>query len=79
MTASPSSLKLVRTIPLPESAVEIDHMGIDVARNSLFVSNTNNDTMEVVNLDSGDVVQVSGQDDMHSVSYAPELDRIFVR
>jgi hypothetical protein len=52
--AGPSNtLDLVRTIPLPDVAGRIDHLGADPERHRLYVAALGNDTVEVLDLQEG--------------------------
>jgi hypothetical protein len=49
------ALRLMQTIPLPGVKGRLDHMGIDVERERLFVAAAGNNTLEVVDLKDGKV------------------------
>ena len=49
-------LVLEKTIPLKEVSGRIDHMAIDLARHRLAVAELGNDTVDVIDLDSGRAV-----------------------
>jgi hypothetical protein len=49
------ALRLVQTISLPGVRGRLDHMGIDLEKNRLFVAATANNTVEVVDLTGGKV------------------------
>jgi hypothetical protein len=51
------ALRLVRTIPLPEVTGRLDHMGVDLEKKRLFVAAVTNNTLEVVDLTGGKVIQ----------------------
>jgi hypothetical protein len=51
------SLALVQTIPLSGVAGRIDHLGLDAQRKRLFVAGLGNNTVEVVDLVLGQVIQ----------------------
>jgi DNA-binding beta-propeller fold protein YncE len=79
LAAEPSKLELVQTIVLKGKAGKLDHLTLDPKRDRLFLANTVNGTLDVVDLKSGKLLkQVSGQSGIQGVAYAPELDRVFV-
>lgn len=47
------ALKLVQTIPLPGVKGRLDHMGVDLEKNGLFVAAVANNSLEVVDLAGG--------------------------
>jgi hypothetical protein len=49
-------LRLTQTIPLPEVKGRLDHMGVDLEKKRLFVAAVTNDTLEVVDLTDGKVI-----------------------
>jgi DNA-binding beta-propeller fold protein YncE len=50
------ALRLVRTIPLPGVTGRLDHMGVDLEKKRLFVAASANNTLEVVDLTGGKVI-----------------------
>ena len=77
--AAPSSLNLERTIPLPGVEGRIDHFGLDVAGDRLFVSALGSDSVEVLDLKKGAVVHaITGLAEPQGVLYAPASRRLFV-
>src|SRR5258707_2304014 len=50
------ALRLVQTIPLPGVAGRLDHMGVDLEKKRLFVAAVANNTLEVVDLTGGKVI-----------------------
>ena len=77
--ADTNSLKLVQTIPLPNVQGRIDHLAVDVIGKRLFVAALGNDTVEVVDLKAGKVVQsLSGFAEPQGLVFVPEFDRLFV-
>jgi len=75
----PPPLERVRTIALKGPVGGLDHLAIDAKRARLFVANTVNGTLDVVDLKSGMLLkQVEGQGWIRGVAYAPDLDRVFV-
>ena len=49
------ALRLVQTIPLPGVKGRLDHMGIDLEKNRLFVAAAASNSLEVVDLTGGKV------------------------
>src|SRR5260370_21905856 len=47
------ALRLVQTIPLPGVKGRLDHMGVDLEKNRLFVAAVANNSLEVVDLTDG--------------------------
>jgi DNA-binding beta-propeller fold protein YncE len=89
--ASVTSLdgRLVEVDPLPLERVQIialkgpvggmDHLALDVKRRRLFVANTVNDSLDVVDLKAGKLLkQVPGQGRIRGIAFSPEVDRVFV-
>ena len=77
--AAGAPLELVRTIALPTVKGRIDHIGIDLKRRRLFIAALGNDTLEVVDLNSGRRERsLAGFGEPQGVFYLPELDRVYV-
>jgi hypothetical protein len=49
-------LRLTQTIPLPGAKGRLDHMGVDLEKKRLFVAAVTNNTLEVVDLTGGKVI-----------------------
>ena len=49
-------LRLVQTLPLPGVAGRLDHMAVDLEKHRLFVAAVANGTLEVLDLDTGRVI-----------------------
>ncbi|MFL5330998.1 MAG: YncE family protein [Gemmataceae bacterium] len=78
-TAADSALELVQTIVLKGKAGKLDHLCVDRKRERLFLANTTNGTLDVVDLKAGKLLkQISGQTGIQGVAYADDLDRVFV-
>ena len=76
-TAQP--LRLERTIDLPDVQGRIDHMSIDVKGERLFVSALGNNTLEVIDLQSGKRIKTIGQlKEPQGALYVPEANRLYV-
>jgi DNA-binding beta-propeller fold protein YncE len=77
--ADPPSLELVQTSVFKGKAGKLDHLALDAKRERLFLANTSNGTLDVVDLKAGKLIkQVSGQTGIQGVAYAADLDRVFV-
>jgi hypothetical protein len=75
-TAPP--LTLQRTIALPGVAGKFDHFAYDPAANRLFVAATGNHSIEVIDLNSGKVVQsLTGLGKPHGLAWISEPARFF--
>lgn len=69
----------IATIDLPSVKGRIDHFGIDLKRQRLFVAALGNDTLEVVNVKSGQQERsVRGFGEPQGVLYLSEFNRIYV-
>ena len=74
-----SSLELVQTIQLKGKAGKLDHLALDAKRERLFLANTSNGTLDVVDLKAGKLLkQLTGQTGIQGVAYAADLDKVFV-
>src|SRR5215469_3951304 len=72
-------LERVRTIALKGPVGGMDHLAIDAKRGRLFVANTVNDSLDVVDMKAGKLLkQVPGQGRIRGIDYCPDVDRIFV-
>jgi DNA-binding beta-propeller fold protein YncE len=72
-------LRLVQTIPLTKVEGRIDHMGVDVKGQRLFVAALGNNTLEVVDLAQGKQIRsVAGLREPQGVAYVPEFDQVVV-
>jgi DNA-binding beta-propeller fold protein YncE len=77
--ADPPTLELVQTITLKGKAGKLDHLALDARRDRLFLANTTNGTLDVVDLKAGTLLkQVAGQTGIQGVAYAADLDKVFV-
>src|SRR5436190_539823 len=77
--APAAELDLVQTIVLKGKAGKLDHLALDARRDRLFLANTTNGTLDVVDLKAGKLLkQVPGQSGIQGVAYAADLDRVFV-
>src|SRR4051812_41201549 len=72
-------LMRVATIALHGPVGGMDHLAIDAKRGRLFVANTSNNSLDIVDLKSGKLLrQIGGQGHIRGIDYSPEVDRIFV-
>jgi hypothetical protein len=72
-------LERVATIALKGPVGGLDHLALDAKRGRLFVANTVNGSLDIVDLKAGRLLkQVPGQGRIRGVAYSPEADRIFV-
>jgi DNA-binding beta-propeller fold protein YncE len=77
--AEPTSLELVQTIMLKGKAGNLDHLALDPKRERLLVANKTNNTLDIVDLKAGKLLQqITGQGGIQGIAYAADLDRIFV-
>lgn len=76
---SPTPLRPVQVIPLPGVERRIDHLAIDLAGNRLFVAAFGNDSLEVVDLESGKRVRsVPGLDEPQGVAFLADVHEVVV-
>ncbi len=74
-----ASLRLVRTISLPNVEGRIDHMAIDLKIQHLFVVALGNNSLEVLDLQAGKQIHgIGGLKEPQGILYIPELNRILV-
>jgi DNA-binding beta-propeller fold protein YncE len=79
LAADPPVLERVQTIALKGPVGGMDHLAVDPKRGRLFVANTVNGSLDVVDLKAGKLLkQVSGQGRIRGIAYSPEADRVFV-
>jgi DNA-binding beta-propeller fold protein YncE len=72
-------LVLETKIPLGDVRGRIDHLGIDVKRQRLFVSELGNNSLGVVDLATGKVLRtLSGLSEPQGVAYVPGADAVYV-
>jgi DNA-binding beta-propeller fold protein YncE len=72
-------LRLVQTIPLPAVKGRIDHLDADVKGRRLFIAALENNSLEVVDLNTGKRIQsIPGFKKPQGVAYVPELNKLFV-
>ena len=73
------TLRLERTVELPDVQGRIDHMSLDLKGERIFVAALGNNTVEVVDLKSGKRVSaISGLKEPQGVLYVPVANRLYV-
>jgi hypothetical protein len=74
------ALKLVQTIPLPRVKGRLDHMGVDLEKNRLFVAAVANNSLEVVDLTGGRVLKsLSGfKDTQDALFLGGDFNKLYV-
>jgi len=74
-----SLLKQTQTIPLDGIEGRIDHFGYDAKGHRLFMAALGNDTVEVIDLTLGKVVQqIKGLRAPQGIAFAPDLNRLAI-
>ncbi len=77
--AEGTSLKLIKTIPLPEVKGRIDHLAIDVKGKRLFVAALGNNSVEVLDLNAGTKRRsIAGCSKPQGLVYLPKPNLLFV-
>lgn len=77
--AAPEALVLVKTIQLKGVAGKLDHLAVDSKGERLFVANKPNNTLDIVDLKTAKLVkQIADQGKVSGVSFAEDLDMIYV-
>jgi DNA-binding beta-propeller fold protein YncE len=79
-TVAPAAdLELVQTIPLKGKPGGLDHLAIDAEGQRLFVANKANNTLDIVDLKAGKLLeQKPNQTAIQGIAYATDLNRIYV-
>ncbi len=79
VAADPPPLERVQTIALKGPIGGMDHLAVDAKRGRLFVANTVNNSLDVVDLKTGKLFkQIPGQGRIRGIAFSPEADRVFV-
>lgn len=79
LAAPAADLELVQTIPLKGKPGGLDHLAIDAEGQRLFVANKANNTLDIVDLKAGKLLeQKPNQTAIQGIAYAPDLNRIYV-
>lgn len=74
-----AALVAVRTVPLPGVEGRIDHFAVDEKNQRLFVAALGNNTVEVVDLNRGQVAnRIAGLAAPQGISFAADLNRLAV-
>ena len=77
--ADEAPLKLVQTIALKGVDGKLDHLCVDPEGERLFVANKPNNTLDVVDLKTGKLVQqIKDQGKISGVAYSHDLDTVFL-
>jgi WD40 repeat protein len=72
-------LKLIQTIPIPGVEGRIDHVSVDIQGKRLFVAALGNNTVEVLDLNTGSVVHsIADLNEPQSALFVASLNKIFV-
>ena len=74
-------LKLIQKVPMPNVKGRLDHFGLDLAGNRLFVAALGDDqnTVEVIDLKSGKwISSIPGQSKPQGLFYSPDFKKLFV-
>jgi YVTN family beta-propeller protein len=72
-------IRLEKTIPLPGIRGRIDHMAFDSEHKRLFVAALGNNTVEVIDTQSGTVLNsIPGLAEPQGIVYQPEKDRLWI-
>ena len=72
-------LRRVQTIPLANVEGRIDHMGVDVQTQRLFVAALGNNTVEVLDLHAGKrLTSITGLREPQGVFFVPKENKLFV-
>lgn len=72
-------LRLVQKIPLPSVEGGIDHLGVDVQGQRLFISALGNNTLEVLDLREGRrLTSITGLREPQGIFFVPKVNKLFV-
>ena len=74
-------LKLIQKVPIPNVKGRLDHFGLDLVGQRLFVAALGEDqnTVEVIDLKSGKwIASIPGQSKPQGLFYSPDFKRLFV-
>ena len=79
VAADADALVLTQTIPLKGVPGKLDHLAVDAKGERLFIANKPNNTLDIVDLKAGKLVkQIADQGKVSGVTYAEDLDVIYV-
>lgn len=74
-----AAVRLEAKIPLSDVRGRIDHMAADIKRRRLFVAELGNNTVGIVDIDQGKVLQtLGGLKEPQGVGYLPSTDTLYV-
>src|SRR5262249_52338706 len=77
--AEPAPLTLERKIPLGKVTGRIDHLAFDAKGHRLFVAELGNDSVGVVNIDTGAVDhRIAGLSEPQGLAYVAETNALYV-
>jgi hypothetical protein len=73
-------LRLTQTVPLPGVKGRLDHMGVDLEKKRLFVAAVTNNTLEVVDLTGGKVINslTEFKDAQDALFLGGDFNRLYV-
>jgi hypothetical protein len=78
-SSSVSYLSLSSTIQLPSIQGRVDHMSVDLGRGLLFVAGYGNNTVSIVDINSGRVLRsIGGLSNPQGVAWVPDAGRLYV-
>jgi DNA-binding beta-propeller fold protein YncE len=78
-SAAEPALEMIQTIVLKGKPGKLDHLALDAKRERLFLANTTNGSLDIVDLKEGKLLkQIKGQIGIQGIAYASDLDRVFV-
>src|SRR6266853_3454465 len=78
---TPTPLKLLQKISMPNVKGRLDHFGVDLKGKRLFVAALGDDqnTVEVIDLKSGKwISSIPGQSKPQGLFYSPDFKKLFV-
>jgi DNA-binding beta-propeller fold protein YncE len=74
-----ANLQLVRTIPIAGTHTKFDHLAIDVAGNRLFLADSGNHSIDVIDLAANKLQQsITGLTKPHGLAWVPGTDSLYV-
>jgi DNA-binding beta-propeller fold protein YncE len=73
------TLKLIRTILLPNVSGRIDHLAVDIQKHRIFVAALGNNTVEIVDYGAGKWLRsIGGCSEPQGVAFVPKSNLLFV-
>ena len=77
--AADPSLEMIQSITLKGKAGKLDHLALDTKRERLFLANTANGSLDIVDVKAGKLLkQIPGQTGIQGIAFASDLDKVFV-